>query len=81
MQARSVSTPHQLLSPSIKQAAFFADPGGYSFSPTTLYEELDGYAKIAYDAQPSKYWKLPKRCSNKRRFAIAIPSLRLGQSL
>ncbi|HJP91234.1 MAG TPA: hypothetical protein VJ875_04715 [Pyrinomonadaceae bacterium] len=54
MQARSVSTPHQLLSRAIKQAAFFADPGGYSFSPTTLYEELDGYAKIAYDAQPSK---------------------------
>jgi hypothetical protein len=63
MQARSVSTPHQLLSRAIKQAAFFADPGGYSFSPTTLYEELDGYAKIAYDAEPSKHWKLPKRCS------------------
>jgi len=49
-----VSTPHQLLSRAIKQAAFFADAGGYSFSRTTLYEELDEYAKIAYDAQPSK---------------------------
>lgn len=48
MQARSVSTPHQLLSRAIERAAFFADPGGYSFSPSTLYEELDGYAKIAY---------------------------------
>jgi hypothetical protein len=55
MQAHSVSTLHQLLPRAIKQAAFFADSGGYSFSPTTLYEELDGYAKIAYDAQPSEH--------------------------
>ena len=58
MQARSVSTPHQLLFRAIKQAAFFADLGEYSFSPTTLYEELDGYAKIAYDAQPPKHWEV-----------------------
>jgi hypothetical protein len=58
MQARSVSTSHQVLSRAIKQAAFFADPGGYSFSPTILYEELDGYAKIAYDAEPSKHSKV-----------------------
>jgi hypothetical protein len=45
MQARSESTPHQLLSRAIKQAAFFADAGGHSFSRTTLYEELDGYRK------------------------------------
>jgi hypothetical protein len=58
MQARSVSIPHQLSSRAIKQAASFADPSGYSFSPTTLYEELDEYAKIAYDAQPSKHWEV-----------------------
>jgi hypothetical protein len=81
MQARSASNQRQPVCRAIERAAFFADKAGPSFSPMMLYEELDGYAKIAYDAQPSKHWKLSKHCSNKRRFAIAIPSLRLEQSL
>lgn len=48
MQVRSVLTQRQLSRRALKRAASFADPGECSFSPTTLYEELDGYAKIAY---------------------------------
>jgi predicted DNA-binding transcriptional regulator YafY len=42
MQVRQL----QLVRRAIKRAASFADWCGYSFSPRTLYEDLDRYAKI-----------------------------------